>query len=275
MSKKKGEIFFHEADYFYLSADIASNVKLRQKKTKQPNDIVKKSPFKNQKLQDKKHYEGHRQRLRQRFIETNGDGLADYEFLELLLFRSVHRADTKPLAKALLQQFGTLADVFGADQKRLIEVKGCGEAIALDLKIIGSAIIKANKASLNRRNIFSSWDNVLHYCTAVMAHESTERLRILFLDKKNGLIADEIHQTGTIDHIPIYPREIIKRALELNSSSMVLFHNHPSGDPTPSREDISITIKLVEIARSLNITILDHLIIGKNGYVSLKALDLI
>ncbi|UXN07548.1 RadC family protein [Bartonella sp. HY761] len=272
MSGKEHKDTFQEADFFNLVGQIVPQVKLNSPKGVKSPDAknIKTKPPK-----EKMHYEGHRQRLRQRFIETDGQGLADYELLELLLFRSLPRADTKPLAKALLHHFGTLADVLGADIKRLIEVKGCGESIALDLKIIGTTITKANRASINKRNIFSSWDKVIDYCTSVMAHETIEQFRILFLDKKNGLIADEVHQSGTIDHIPVYPREVMKRALELAAAAIILVHNHPSGDPTPSREDISMTIKLMEVAKGLNINIIDHLIIGRNGYVSLKSLGLI
>ncbi|UXM93883.1 DNA repair protein RadC [Bartonella sp. HY329] len=272
MSDKDNRGSFQEADFFSLVGQIAPQVKLN---THENTKLLDTKKGKTKQPKEKMHYEGHRQRLRQRFIETDGQALADYELLELLLFRSVPRADTKPLAKALLQHFGTLADVLGADIKRLTDVKGCGDSIALDLKIIGTTITKANRASINKRNIFSSWDKVIDYCTSVMAHETIEQFRILFLDKKNGLITDEIHQSGTIDHIPVYPREVMKRALELSAAAIILIHNHPSGDPTPSREDISMTIKLMEVAKGLNITIIDHLIIGRNGHISLKSLDLI
>lgn len=275
MSNKDDKDNFQEIDFFNLAGVTAPAAKLPIQSRDMPPPKANKKTADIKSPKEKMHYEGHRERLRQRFIEMDGRGLAEYEFLELLLFRSVPRADTKPLAKALIQRFGTLADVLGADIKRLKEVKGCGEAIALDLKIIGATIAKANRTSLNKRNIFSSWDKVIDYCTAAMAHETIEHFRILFLDKKNGLIADEVHQTGTIDHIPVYPREVVKRALEFAAASIILVHNHPSGDPTPSREDISMTIKLMEIAKGLNVTILDHLIIGRNGHVSLKALDLI
>jgi len=192
----------------------------------------------------------------------------------LLLFRCIPRADTKPLAKALLKRFGSLSDILGADQTLLQQVPGCGQAVAMDLKLIAAIIARFNRAGLRERDIFSSWDKVLAYCKSVMAHETREQFRIFFLDKKNGLIADEIHQIGTVDHTPVYPREVIKRALELGASSIILAHNHPSGDPTPSRQDIAMTLKLVEVAHGLNIKILDHLIIARNGYSSLKQLNL-
>jgi len=221
-----------------------------------------------------KHYQGHRQRLRQRFLESEGAGLADYEFLELLLFRTIPRADTKPLAKALLARFGTLADVFGADIKLLQQVEGCGLAVAMDLKIIAALQGRVARSGLRHRDVFSSWDKLINYCQHVLAHETCEQFRVLFLDKKNGLIADEIQSRGTIDHTPVYPREVVKRALDLASSNIILLHNHPSGDPEPSEQDIIMTAKLVEVAKGLNIKILDHLIIGRNGYRSLKQLGL-
>jgi len=224
---------------------------------------------------EKKHYQGHRQRLRQRFLETGGAGLADYEFLELLLFRVIPRADTKPLAKALLARFGTLADLLGADIKLLRQVEGCGEAVALELKIIAALQGRVARSSLRNRDVFSSWDKLIDYCQSVMAHETREQFRILFLDKKNGLIADEIQNRGTVDHTPVYPREVIRRALELASSNIILVHNHPSGNSEPSEQDVVMTAKLVDIAKGLNIKILDHLIIGRNGYSSFKQLGLI
>jgi len=223
---------------------------------------------------EKKHYQGHRQRLRQRFLETEGAGLADYEFLELLLFRVIARADTKPLAKALLARFGTLADVLGADIKLLQQVEGCGEAVAVELKIIAALQGRIARSGLRQRDVFSSWDKLVAYCQAVMAHETREQFRILFLDKKNGLIADEVQNRGSVDHTPVYPREVVRRALELASSNIILVHNHPSGNPEPSEQDIIMTTKLVEIATGLNIKIVDHLIIGRNGYSSLKQLGL-
>lgn len=223
----------------------------------------------------KKHYDGHRKRLRQRFIDIGGQGLADYEFLELLLFRSIPRADTKPLAKALLARFGSFADVLGADPQLLQEIPGCGPAVANDLKLVAAAAGRMSQAHLRKRDIFSSWDKLITYCKIVMAHETREQFRILFLDKKNGLIADEVHQTGTVDHTPVYPREVIKRALELSASAIVLVHNHPSGDPSPSRQDIAMTMKLREIAQAMNIIIHDHIIIGRNAYSSFRAMDLL
>lgn len=223
----------------------------------------------------KPHYEGHRQRLRKRFLENNGNGLADYEYLELLLFRSVPRSDTKPLAKALIHRFGSLSGVLNAELSLLQDVTGCGPAIALDLKIISKTLERSFRSQVINRDAFSSWDKVLAYCKAAMAYETKEQFRILFLDKKNCLIIDEVQQIGTVDHTPVYPREVLKRALELSASALILIHNHPSGDPTPSREDVAMTQKLKEAASVLNITIHDHIIIGRNGYTSLKAQQLL
>lgn len=220
-------------------------------------------------------HKGHRERLRQRYFQTNGVGFADYEFLELLLFRSIPRADTKQLAKALLARFGTLADVLGADIHLLQEIEGCGPAVARDLKIIAGVSERVNRSELRKRDIFSSWDKVLGYCRAAMAHETREQFRILFLDKKNGLIADEIQQIGTVDHTPVYPREVVRRALQLSASALILVHNHPSGDPTPSREDIAMTHTLKDVANALGIAIHDHIIIARNGHTSFRAKKLI
>lgn len=218
---------------------------------------------------------GHRERLRERYFETNGVGFPDYEYLELLLFRSIPRADTKPLAKALLNRFGSLADVLGADINLLQEVPGCGRAVARDLKILSGISERVNRAELRKRDIFSSWDKVLAYCKAALAHETREQFRVLFLDKKNGLIADEIQQIGTVDHTPVYPREVVKRALQLSASALILVHNHPSGDPSPSREDISMTHMVRDVANALGITVHDHIIIARNGYTSFRAQKLL
>ncbi|WP_455475383.1 RadC family protein [Bartonella sp. B17] len=226
-------------------------------------------------LQINKHHQGHRERLRKRYLKTKGNGIEDYEYLELLLFRTIPRINTKPIAKSLIERFGSLADVLGADIHRLQEIQGCGPATAIDLKIISDVAGRLARAELFKRDIFSSWDKVLAYCKAVMAHETREQFRVLFLDKKNGLLADEIQQTGTIDHTPVYPREVISRALELSASGLILIHNHPSGDVSPSQADISMTYRLKDAANALGIIIHDHLIIGRNGHTSFKKLKLI
>jgi DNA repair protein RadC len=217
------------------------------------------------------HYLGHRERLRQRFLQGGSDALHDYEMLELILFRAIPRGDVKPLAKQLLAKFGSFSEVIAAPVERLKEVRGLGEASITELKIVQAAANRLVRGEVKQRQVLSSWSNVLDYCRAAMAFESKEHFRILFLDKGNHLIADEQHQTGTVDHTPVYPR---KRALELSATAVILVHNHPSGDPTPSRADIDMTRAIVEVARPLGIAVHDHLIVGKDGHASLKALKL-
>ncbi|MDF1609911.1 DNA repair protein RadC [Hoeflea sp. YIM 152468] len=221
------------------------------------------------------HYHGHRDRLRQRFRDSGGSALADYEVLELLLFRLIPRRDTKPIAKALLARFGSLPETLGAPTHLLTEIKGVGSSVATDLKLIGVVAQRMLKSDLKARQVLASWSSVIEYCRAAMAFEAREQFRVLFLDKKNALIADEVQQTGTVDHTPVYPREVVKRALELSATAIILVHNHPSGDPTPSRADIEMTKLIIDTARPLGITVHDHIIIGKDGHASLKGLKLI
>ncbi|MBB4242405.1 MULTISPECIES: RadC family protein [Rhizobium] len=221
------------------------------------------------------HYHGHRERLRNRYRDGGDAALADYEILELLLFRLIPRRDTKPIAKALLTRFGTLGGVFGAPVGLLTEVSGVGDAVALDLKLVASVAQRMLKSELTGKPVLSSWKSLIDYCHAAMAHEAREQFRLLFLDKRNALIADEVQGFGTIDHTPVYPREVVKRALELSASAVILVHNHPSGDPTPSRADIDMTKTIIDTAKPLGITVHDHVIIGKNGHVSFRALRLI
>ncbi|MDQ6433169.1 DNA repair protein RadC [Mesorhizobium sp. LHD-90] len=223
----------------------------------------------------KSSHTGHRERLRQRFREAGAGALADYELLELLLFRSIPRADTKARAKALLKRFGSLAEVLGAPEHLLREVDDIGEGAALDLKIVAAAAQRMMRSEIKGREVLSSWTQVIDYCRASMAFEDREQFRILFLDKKNALIADEVQQTGTVDHTPVYPREIVRRALELSATAVILVHNHPSGDPTPSRADIDMTKTIVASAKPLGIAVHDHIIIGKKGHASMKGLLLI
>jgi DNA repair protein RadC len=223
---------------------------------------------------EKAHYHGHRQRLRQRFLAAGSEAISDYEMLELILFRAIPQRDVKPLAKELLATFGSFAEVIAAPAERLNEVDGLGEAAIAELKIVQAAANRLVRGEVKQRQVLSSWSNVLDYCRAAMAFESKEHFRILFLDKGNHLIADEQHQTGTVDHTPVYPREVVKRALELSATAVILVHNHPSGDPTPSRADIDMTRAIVEVARPLGIAVHDHLIVGKDGHASLKALKL-
>ncbi len=226
-------------------------------------------------LDEKPHYLGHRDRLRERFSAAGPDALPDYELLELLLFRLIPRSDTKPVAKALLSRFGTLAEVLGAPVGLLQEVKGIGPAVALDLKVVAATAQRMARGEVRGREVLSSWQQLLDYCRSAMAFEEREQFRILFLDKKNALIADEVQQVGTVDHTPVYPREVIKRALELSATALILVHNHPSGDPTPSQADIQMTKAIVDIAAPLGISVHDHIIVGKNGHASLKGLKLI
>ncbi|MDC9701430.1 MAG: DNA repair protein RadC [Alphaproteobacteria bacterium] len=226
-------------------------------------------------IQEKPHFQGHRERLRQKFRSLGSEALVDYELLELLLFSALPRRDTKPLAKALIKKFGSFAEVISASEKRLKEIDGVGETIITQIKIAEATSFRLLRRQVQSRPLLSSWSSVLDYCHVGMAFAEIEQLRILFLDKKNALISDEVQQTGTVDHTPLYPREVIKRALELSATAIILVHNHPSGDPTPSASDIEMTHKIFKIAKTLNIEVHDHIIIGKNGHTSMKGLGLI
>jgi DNA repair protein RadC len=228
-----------------------------------------------EKAPDLPHYSGHRDRLRDRFRKSGGDGMADYELLELLLFRSIPRQDTKPIAKALITRFGSFAEVLAAPEARLREVKGIGASVVTDIKVIFAAAQRTARGQIRDKDLLSSWSAVIDYCRASIGFSDIEQFRILFLDKKNGLIADELQQTGTVDHTPVYPREVIKRALELSATAVILVHNHPSGDPTPSRADINMTRQIMEIADPLGITIHDHIIVSRDGHASFRGLKLI
>jgi len=213
----------------------------------------------------------HRKRLRTRFIEGGAAAMPDYELLELLLFRAIPRQDVKPLARLLLETFGDFNRVCTAAPARLAKVKGVGEAVVQELKIVEAAAQRMMRARVMHRPILSSWDALLDYCHTAMAHRETEQFRILFLDRKNVLIADEEQAKGTVDHVPVYPREVVKRALELNASALILVHNHPSGDPTPSEQDIAMTMQIQDAATVLGLTLHDHLIIGKSRELSFRA----
>jgi len=215
------------------------------------------------------HYHGHRERLRTRFRDGGPEALADYEMLELVLFRAVPRRDVKPLAKALLARFGSFAEAIAAPPARLAEVDGLGEAAITEFKIVQAAAQRFAKGKVKTRTVLSSNDAVLDYVRTAQAFAEKEHFRILFLDKRNQLIADEVQQSGTVDHTPVYPREVVKRALEL-STAVILVHNHPSGDPTPSRADIQMTLAIIEVAKPLGINVYDHIIVGKDGHNSLK-----
>ncbi len=222
----------------------------------------------------KPHYVGHRDRLRGRFAEGGVEALADYELLELYLFNSIPRRDVKPLAKELIARFGSFSEVVSAPVELLAEIKGVSQKTALDLKILQAGALKLSQEKLLSRPVLSSWSALLDYCRSVMQFEAKEQFRVLFLDKKNRLIADEILGKGTVDAAPVYPREVIKRALDLSSTAIILAHNHPSGDPTPSKNDIDMTNQIVTAAKALRVAVHDHLIIGRNNIVSFKQLGL-
>ncbi len=219
------------------------------------------------------HHAGHRERLRER--AGNGlAGLADYELLELYLFRSIPRQDTKPVAKALMARFGGLSAVLAASLAELRTISGVGEAVALDLKVLHEMAVRSSREKVAGREVISSWSSLLAYVRLALANEPREQFRVLFLDRKNQMIADEALGQGTVDHAPVYPREVVRRALELSASCLILVHNHPSGDPTPSSADIDMTRQIIEAARTLRISVHDHLVVGRDGVASFKALGL-
>lgn len=213
----------------------------------------------------------HRRRLRARFARAGGPALADYELLELVLFRAIPRRDVKPLAHRLLDGFGGFSGVLSAPREALLRIHGVGEAVITELKLVEAAAHRLAQVRVLDRPAISGWDALVAYCRSVMAHRDTEQFRILFLDRKNMLIADEAQGRGTIDHVPVYPREVVKRALELNAAALILVHNHPSGDPTPSETDIEMTRQIEAAARTLSITLHDHLVIGAAGEFSFRA----
>lgn len=213
----------------------------------------------------------HRTRLRTRFREGGAQAMPDYELLELVLFRAIPRQDVKPLARALLDRFGDFNRVLSAPPQRLADVKGVGEAVITELKIVEAAAQRMARAKVLNQHAISSWDALLDYCHTTMAHRDTEQFRVLYLDRKNVLIADEEQARGTVDHVPVYPREVAKRALELNASALILVHNHPSGDPTPSQSDIDMTNQIDMACGALGLTLHDHLVIGKSREVSFRA----
>ena len=217
----------------------------------------------------------HRKRLRERFHEGGPGAVAEYELLELLLFRAIPRQDVKPLARDLIDTFGDLCGVISAPAARLLQVRGVGESVVLDLKLIEAAAQRMARARVMNRPVLSSWDALLDYCHTTMAHRSTEQFRILFLDRKNVLIAEEEQAKGTVDHVPVYPREVVKRALELDASALILVHNHPSGDPTPSQADISMTQQILDACQALGLTLHDHLVIGREREVSFRSQGLL
>ena len=224
---------------------------------------------------DKPHYHEHRQRLRKRFLEGGPDALPDYELMELVLFSAIPRRDVKPLAKELIKRFGSFADAISASPDRLMEVDGIKETSATTLKIIQAAAQRLARGQVLDKPVLGSWHALLDYCQTAMAYDKTEQFRVLYLDRKNNLIADEVQQKGTVDHTPVYPREVVKRALELQASAMIMVHNHPSGDPTPSRADIEMTQEVRDAAEKLGVTLHDHLVIGRGNHASFRSLGLI
>lgn len=221
------------------------------------------------------HQFGHRQRLRERFLQGGADAMPDYEMMELILFRAIPRRDTKPLAKAIIARFGSFAEAVTAHRDRLAEIPGVGDAVIAEIKLVEAAALRLMTGEVRKRPLLSSWDKVVGYCRAAMAFKTHEEFRVIFLDNRNRLIADEVQGRGTINHTPVYVREVVKRALELAASAIVLVHNHPSGDPTPSRADIEMTKEIIDAAGPLGVSVHDHLIVGKDGHLSLRAAGLV
>lgn len=217
----------------------------------------------------------HRKRLRDRFMKGGASALPDYELLELVLFRAIPRRDVKPIARRLLDRFGSFNGVISAPIARLKECHDVGDAIICELKVVEAAAQRLAQSKVMRRQVISSWNALLDYCQATMAHLDTEQFRILFLDTKNTLIADEAQARGTVDHVPVYPREVVKRALELSASALILVHNHPSGDPTPSQADIEMTMKIQQACAVMSIDLHDHLIIGQSRHLSFRSQELL
>ena len=213
----------------------------------------------------------HRKRLRHRFMEGGARAVPDYEMLELVLFRAIPRQDVKPLAHLLMATFGDFNRVMSAAPERLRRVKGVGEAVICELKIVEAAAQRMVRSKVLNSHVLSCWDALLDYCHMTMSHRETEQFRVLYLDRKNVLIADEEQAKGTVDHVPVYPREVAKRALELYASALILVHNHPSGDPTPSQADIDMTARVELACSALGLTLHDHLIVGKSRELSFKS----
>lgn len=232
-------------------------------------------PVKSAAKEDVPHHAGHRDRLRGRFAKSGAGAFEDYELLELVLFSIIPRRDVKPLAKKLLAEFGGIAGVLGASLPDLQKTKGLGENAAIFFKAVHALTERVLVSDVIQKPVLSSWQKLLDYCHVAMAQEKREHFRVLFLNRKNELIADEVQQTGTVDHAPVYPREIVRRALELGATALILVHNHPSGDPTPSDSDIEITEEIIRATRALGILVHDHLIISRSGHVSFKSMGLL
>jgi DNA repair protein RadC len=221
------------------------------------------------------HYWGHRERLRQRFLSGGHAAMPEYELLELLLFNAIDRRDVKPFAKAMLAAFGDLNGVVAASEHRLMQVPGATPRVWLQLRIVEAFAHRMARARVIQRSVISSWDDLMSYCRTVMAYRDTEQFRILFLDRRNVLVADEAQGRGTVDHVPVYPREVARRALELNASALILVHNHPSGDPTPSQADIAMTEEILRACHAIGVLLHDHVVIGKGAEASFRSLGLL
>ncbi|MDX1401425.1 MAG: DNA repair protein RadC [Kiloniellales bacterium] len=226
-------------------------------------------------MSDKPHYFGHRERLRRRVLDRGADTLADYELIEYLLYGARPRGDVKPTAKALFAEFGSLSGILAGERERLLKIPGIGESSIAVFRVAKEVAARQALEDARESTVISSWGKLLAYCRVKMAHEKTEQFRLLFLDKKNNLIADELQQRGTVDHTPVYPREVVKRALELGATAIILVHNHPSGDPTPSPADIEMTREIQSVAEKLGIIVHDHLVIARKGHASFKQLGLL
>lgn len=213
----------------------------------------------------------HRKRLRARFLDGGANAVPDYELLELILFGAIPRQDVKPLARALMDRFDGLAGVITAPEAQLRKVPGVGDSVLVALKLTEAAAARLTRARMVKRPVISSWDALLDYCHTIMGHRTVEHVRVLYLDRKNCLIADEEQGRGTVDHVPVYPREVLRRGLDLDASALILVHNHPSGDPTPSQRDIALTERIRQGADALSLVLHDHLIIGKSREFSFRA----
>jgi DNA repair protein RadC len=221
------------------------------------------------------HYWGHRDRLRRRFREGGAEALPDYELMELILFRAIPRRDVKPLAKKILARFGSFAEAVTAPRERLMEIEGVTDAVVTEIKVIQAAALRTSQSEVRKRPVLAAMSTVLSYLRSAMAFEDREQFRILFLDRRNKLIADEVQTRGTIDHTPVYTREVLKRALELSASAIILAHNHPSGDPTPSKADIDMTKQIVDVATKLGVVVHDHIILGRDGHLSMRSVGIL
>lgn len=216
------------------------------------------------------HYAGHRARLRERFVKGGATSLPDYELIELLLFGAMPRRDVKPIAKALLKKFGSLGGVLDADVDALATVEGMGEVAAINIKVVRESAVRMLGQEIMDKPVLGNWQALIDYCRTAMGGGKIEQFRILFLNRKNALIADELQQTGTVDHTPVYPREVIKRALDLGASALILVHNHPSGDTKPSKADIYMTMEIQDAGHKLGIELHDHIIVSGSGHTSFK-----